>query len=122
MRNRCMQTHSYYTNPISVIVVGDEFLVFSQGSTIQRTSLPPRQETVGTLFGIPGSKTGLIIALDYDYANKYTYFTDVAGKALWRVRFNGTGAEKIITTGLLSPEGIKHIYIKLYIHLCTVVA
>ena len=86
-------------------LVGDEFLLFSKGNTIQRTSLPRQQHTVGVLFAITGKKPGLIVALDYDHLIKHIYFTDVAGKAIWRVNFNGTGAKKIITKGLSSPEG-----------------
>lgn len=90
---------------MNCFVVGDEFLMFTQGSTIQRLSLPPRQDTVGVLHEV---SRGLIVALDYDHKNKLVYFTDVAGKSIWRIRYNGTGAEKIITSGLSSPEGINH--------------
>ena len=85
------------------LIAGDEFLMFTQGSTIQRSSLPPRQNSIGVLLEI---SSGPIVALDYDHKNKFIYFTDVSGKAIWRVKYNGTGAEKIITNGLSSPEGI----------------
>lgn len=82
--------------------------MFSQGSMIQRLSLPPRQDTVGILLQ---TSRGLVVALDYDHDKKYIYFTDVTGKAIWRVRYNGTGVEKIITGGLASPEGVAVDYV-----------
>lgn len=76
--------------------------MFTQGSTMQRLSLPPTQDSIGVLLQ---TTRGLLVALDFDYNNKMIYFTDVARKAIWRVAFNGTGTEKIISRGLASPEG-----------------
>ena len=69
---------------------------------MQRLSLPPTQDSIGVLLQ---TTRGLLMALDFDYGNKMIYFTDVARKAIWRVAFNGTGTEKIISEGLSSPEG-----------------
>ena len=87
---------------------GDEFVVFTQGSTMQRLSLPPTQQSIGIFLQ---TTRGLLVALDFDYMNKMIYFTDVARKAIWRVPFNGIGAEKIISEGLSSPEGIAVDYV-----------
>lgn len=70
---------------------------------MQRLSLPPTQQSVGILLQ---TSLGLLVAMDFHYVNKMIYFTDVARKAIWRVFFNGTGTEKIISEGLSSPEGV----------------
>jgi hypothetical protein len=69
---------------------------------MQRLSLPPTQQSIGVFLQMA---RGLLVALDFDHMNKMIYFTDVAHKAIWRVAFNGTGTEKIISEGLSSPEG-----------------
>ena len=76
--------------------------MFTQGSTMQRLSLPPTQSSIGVLLQ---TTRGLLVALDFDHMNKMIYFTDVARKTIWRVAFNGTGTEEIISEGLSSPEG-----------------
>ncbi|XP_040825948.1 nidogen-2 [Ochotona curzoniae] len=91
--------------------VGD-FLLYAQ---VQRIGQVPLQGTTllkdkaKTLLSVHGS---IIVGIDYDCQEGTVYWTDVAGRTISRARLQaGAEPETIISSGLLSPEGLAVDYV-----------
>ncbi|XP_022648330.1 low-density lipoprotein receptor-related protein 4-like isoform X3 [Varroa destructor] len=51
------------------------------------------------------------VALDFDYEHKKFYFTDVKLDVIRRSNLNGSGTETIVSSGLVSPDGLAYDWI-----------
>ncbi|XP_048340635.1 LOW QUALITY PROTEIN: nidogen-2 [Sphaerodactylus townsendi] len=83
------------------------FLLYAQGQQIgylplNGTSL--NKQDAKTLLSLHGS---IVVGIDFDCREKTLYWTDVAGRTINRASLEqGAEPETVISTGLLSPEGL----------------
>ena len=50
------------------------------------------------------------IGIDFDWKEQRIYWSDVQADIISRGFVNGTGREKVITTGLITAEGLEVLY------------
>lgn len=93
--------------PDVVIPPTGTFLLYAQGQQIGYLPLS------GTRFDTKEAKTllaphgSIVVGIDYECNGKMVYWTDVAGRSISRVSLEpGAEPEVIISSGLISPEGI----------------
>lgn len=83
------------------------FLLYAQGQQIGVLPLNGtrlNKATAKTLLSLHGS---IVVGIDYDCKARMVYWTDVAGRTISRASLEaGAEPETIISTGLMSPEGI----------------
>ncbi|NWI56611.1 NID2 protein, partial [Calyptomena viridis] len=83
------------------------FLLYAQGQQIGYLPLNGtrlQKEAAKTLLSLHGS---IVVGIDYDCREKMIYWTDVAGRTISRASLEpGAEPETIITSGLISPEGL----------------
>ncbi|XP_056667027.1 nidogen-2 isoform X3 [Monodelphis domestica] len=83
------------------------FLLYAQGQQIGYLPLNGtrlQKETAKTLLSLHGS---IVVGIDYDCQEKMVYWTDVAGRVISRAGLElGNEPEIIISSGLMSPEGL----------------
>uniref|UniRef100_A0A8D0BRW1 Nidogen 2 n=1 Tax=Salvator merianae TaxID=96440 RepID=A0A8D0BRW1_SALMN len=83
------------------------FLLYAQGQKIGYLPLNGtrlKKEEAKTLLSLHGS---IVVGIDYDCREKMMYWTDVAGRTISRASLEqGAEPEIIISSGLISPEGL----------------
>ncbi|XP_060238022.1 nidogen-2 isoform X2 [Meriones unguiculatus] len=83
------------------------FLLYAQGQQIGHLPLNGsrlQKDAAKTLLSLHGS---IVVGIDYDCQEKMVYWTDVAGRTISRASLEaGAEPETIITSGLISPEGL----------------
>ncbi|KFU84570.1 Nidogen-2, partial [Chaetura pelagica] len=83
------------------------FLLYAQGQQIGYLPLNGtrlQKEAAKTLLSLHGS---IVVGIDYDCREKTIYWTDVAGRTISRASLeSGAEPETIISSGLISPEGL----------------
>ncbi|XP_045679927.1 nidogen-2 [Phyllostomus hastatus] len=83
------------------------FLIYAQGQQIGSLPLNGtrlQKDTAKTLLSLHGS---IVVGIDYDCRERKVYWTDVAGRTISRASLEpGAEPETIITSGLISPEGL----------------
>ncbi|KAL8168682.1 UNVERIFIED_CONTAM: Nidogen-2, partial [Gekko kuhli] len=83
------------------------FLLYAQGQQIGYLPLNGtrlNKEAAKTLLSLHGS---IVVGIDFDCREKMLYWTDVAGRTISRASLEpGAEPETVITTGLISPEGL----------------
>ena len=72
-------------------------LLYARRQDIRGISLNPN-DTVDKITPITGTKNA--IGIDFHYAKKYVYWTDVQKDSISRVFLDGTGREDIIPSGI----------------------
>ncbi|CAO2590537.1 Nid2 [Lemmus lemmus] len=93
------------------------FLLYAQGQQIGHLPLNGsrlQKDTARTLLSLHGS---IVVGIDYDCQERMVYWTDVAGRTISRASLEaGAEPETILTSGLISPEGlaIDHIRRTMY--------
>ncbi|XP_028460050.1 nidogen-1-like [Perca flavescens] len=87
-------------------VAAGTHLLFAQSGKIEQVPLDGytiRKEEAKPLLHIPDR---VVIAVAYDCVEKMVYWTDITGPAISRASLSGGDIIPVITTELLSPEGI----------------
>ncbi|XP_017514198.3 nidogen-2 [Manis javanica] len=83
------------------------FLLYAQGQQIGHLPLNGtrlQKDMAKTLLSLHGS---IVVGIDYDCRERMVYWTDVAGRTISRASLEpGAEPETIITSGLISPEGL----------------
>ncbi|KAL1780690.1 nidogen-2 [Sigmodon hispidus] len=83
------------------------FLLYAQGQQIGHLPLNGsrlQKDAAKTLLSLHGS---IVVGIDYDCQERMVYWTDVAGRTISRASLEaGAEPEAIITSGLISPEGL----------------
>lgn len=83
------------------------FLLYAQGQQIGHLPLNGsrlQKDAARTLLSLHGS---IVVGIDYDCRERMVYWTDVAGRTISRASLEaGAEPETIITSGLISPEGL----------------
>uniref|UniRef100_A0A8C2YPV2 Nidogen 2 n=2 Tax=Chinchilla lanigera TaxID=34839 RepID=A0A8C2YPV2_CHILA len=83
------------------------FLLYAQGQQIGHLPLNGTRllkDAAKTLLSLHGS---IVVGIDYDCRERMVYWTDVAGRTISRASLEpGAEPETIITSGLISPEGL----------------
>ncbi|XP_050998501.1 nidogen-2 [Acomys russatus] len=83
------------------------FLLYAQGQQIGHLPLNGsrlQKDAAKTLLSLHGS---IVVGIDYDCRERMVYWTDVAGRTISRASLEaGAEPEAIITSGLISPEGL----------------
>ncbi|XP_066464113.1 nidogen-2 [Eleutherodactylus coqui] len=89
------------------------YLLYAQGQQIGYLPLDGvkfRKEKARTLLALHGS---IVVGIDYDCQEKKVYWTDVAGRTINRASLEpGAEPEVIISTDLMSPEGLAIDYLR----------
>lgn len=89
------------------------YLLYAQGQQIGFLPLDGikfRKEQARTLLSLHGS---IVVGIDYDCQEKMVYWTDVAGRTISRSSLKpGAEPEVIISTDLMSPEGLAIDYLR----------
>ncbi|XP_071972207.1 nidogen-2 isoform X1 [Engystomops pustulosus] len=89
------------------------YLLYAQGQQIGYLPLDGvkfRKEKARTLLSLHGS---IVVGIDYDCQEKKVYWTDVAGRTISRASLEpGAEPEVIISTDLMSPEGLAIDYLR----------
>ncbi|XP_073514999.1 low-density lipoprotein receptor-related protein 4 isoform X1 [Phyllobates terribilis] len=81
----------------------DKFLLFARRTDIRRISFDTSDFSD---FVIPLSNVRSAVALDWDSANDYMYWTDTNSDSINRAKSDGSSQEVIIETSLESPAGL----------------
>ena len=76
-------------------------MVYAQGGNIKRLSLPYEKAAYGYLYEHLGH---VMVAVDYDCQEKKVYWTDVIGRTIQRVNYDGSEPETILHE-LRDPQG-----------------
>ncbi|XP_018413880.1 PREDICTED: nidogen-2 [Nanorana parkeri] len=89
------------------------YLLYAQGQQIGYLPLDGvklRKEKARTLLALHGS---IVVGIDYDCQEKKVYWTDVSGRTISRAGLEpGAEPEVIISTDLISPEGLAIDYLR----------
>ncbi|XP_075049415.1 nidogen-2 [Mixophyes fleayi] len=89
------------------------YLLYAQGQQIGYLPLDGtklRKDKARTLLSLHGS---IVVGIDYDCQEKKVYWTDVAGRTISRAGLEpGAEPEVIISTDLMSPEGLAIDYLR----------
>ncbi|XP_068110862.1 nidogen-2 [Hyperolius riggenbachi] len=89
------------------------YLLYAQGQQIGYLPLDGvkfRKDNARTLLALHGS---IVVGIDYDCQEKKVYWTDVSGRTINRASLDpGSEPEVIISTDLMSPEGLAVDYLR----------
>ncbi|XP_073434012.1 nidogen-2 [Dendrobates tinctorius] len=99
--------------PDVAVTTSGTYLLYAQGQQIGYLPLDGvkfRKEKARTLLSLHGS---IVVGIDYDCQEKKVYWTDVAGRTISRASLeHGAEPEVIISTDLMSPEGLAIDYLR----------
>ncbi|CAI9607028.1 unnamed protein product [Staurois parvus] len=91
------------TGPKTCALSLDKFLLFARRTDIRRISFDTSDLSD---FVIPLSNVRSAVALDWDSADDYMYWSDTTTDSINRAKSDGSGQEVIIDTSLESPAGL----------------
>ncbi|CAH1786568.1 unnamed protein product [Owenia fusiformis] len=79
------------------------FLLFARRSDIRRVSFDTA-DTSDVVIPVTGLRSA--VALDWESAGDYVYWSDVTGDSISRARWDGSGQQVVVGTNLESPAGL----------------
>ncbi|CAK1544810.1 unnamed protein product [Leptosia nina] len=75
----------------------DEFLIYSQHSTVQGVGLDPAVENYNNIIMIDVAPSMIFISLDFDYEEEQIYYTEILDNRIYRINKNGTNKEMLLS-------------------------